>query len=517
MNRCECVWLMVFSMVFSIASAQEKINLGQRKWILEPGVNCNSEDYRKVFGTANLMSFAQGFDEPWTKKEGNTQVSANAGGDLNSQGSTYLFAPTHGFAGVINHFKPDISAEMEVGLQADYKILLDYVDAASATPTQGGAYARNLFFLRVTDKNTGKVLQKFITNHGRFAGAFTMGESMDRSDTPLTFMLKPGHEYKLEAFIETKAAGYAEPNSTNTGSGENKMKVKLHSLSIVPKNPPWVSIWSVQYVPFAYDTYDRYERVLKRDHKDYFPGEFRFNVSAGGDYTQADSYVSLNCGQAQVLKVSGSLPGATVNGSRARFLIPQGGGEWETTVLLNTEVDPNKAPVTTLPAPLAQYWLTMEKSKVDTSNTRIEYLPQNWGIKVGDEVIPYEKWGTGAVAQAILEQNRQRKPSPLLDCQNLYFKNPKTGEVTPVSALVPKGTTMVKVPLGNPTVEVTPQSLATSLAKRAVLYSEQQSIAVLGHVANGGVQFSSDFREDLKYTAIFDFIPRNQTSVLEAR
>lgn len=517
MNQYPCLVLVVFSMLSSILVGEEKIQLGKRKWLLEPGVNCKLEDYRSVFGSSNVMTLSGGFDGTTTDKEGSTTVSANANGQLESKGKTYQFAPTRGIAGVYNNYTPDISAAMDVGFEAEYKVLMDVVDAASATPTQGGAYARNLLMLRVTDNDDHKVYTKYATNHCKFAGAFVLGETADRADSPLTFTLKPGHHYKLEAYIETKAAGYAEPNSTNTGSGENNMKVKINALRIVPKNPPWVSVWVSKYVPSTYDTYDRYERVLQGEHKAYFPSEFRFEVSAGGDYTQADSYVTLNCGQAQVRNVQGNLPGASINTGRVRYMLPQGGGEWYSSVWVDAEIDPNKAPVTTLPVPLAQYWLTMEKSNQQTQTLKFEYEPKNWGIKIGDEVIPYNQWGTGAVLQALVEQNRTRKETSVASWNNLYFMNPKTGVAVPVSELMPSGLKPVKVSIGNPTIEISPASLQQTLADRVVIYSEKQVISVQGHAANGGVQFACNHKEEVGYTAVFDFIPRPQPIELNAR
>ena len=516
MNKRVCVLCSVLLLLTATAIAQTKERSVKRRWLLEPGVNCKIEDYQSVFGLTGTFSTGSTFDDSWASEDGNVSASADNNGSLSSSGETYQFAYSHGLAGVVRDYTADISEPMDVGLQATYKVTQDVVDALPSEPGSGGAYARNLLRLRVTDEDDHKEYSKWLTNHGAIAGGFIMGETMDKSDTPLTFTLEPGHHYKLEAFIETKAAGFADPNSTACGSGEARMKVKILTLGLVPKNPPWVSVWSTEYVPRTFDTYDRYERILKRDKKNYFPAEFKLCFSAGGDYTAADSYVRVDCRGSQVVKVTGDLPGASAQTGQVSFALPVGGGEWTSTILLDSEVDPNKAPVSTLPAPMVRYLMTVDSVDVGPSTTTYEYDPSNWGILIGNEAVMFEDWGTGAILQALREQYGKTKPQLALNTENLCFKNPKTGEVTPVDQMVPAGVKLAPT-LKRPTTTPTDAEIQLALDHEVCLYSEIQAIGVHARAANGNVDFVADQKADIKYNAVFDFLPRPQPKTIEAR
>lgn len=506
----------VLLVMFIASFAEGAVQLANREWVLKPGVNCKVEDYRSVFGMNNIRSFGTSFDSSWTDKEGSANVSANTSGVLSSSGSTYSFAPSHGWAGVVKNYTPDITTPMDVGLEAIYKVTSHAVEALPSTSGDGGGYARAMFYLRVTDQEDNKVYTKWVLNYGGIACAFVVGETQDKDDKPLTFTLKPGHHYKLEAFIETKAAAFADPNSTSVGSATARMSVAIQDLRVVPKNPPWVSVWSMEFVPKTYDTYDRYERILKKEGKAYFPARFKFTISAGGDYAAADSYVRLDCRGSKVVKVTGDLPGASAQTSQVSYMIPAGGGMWSSSVLIDTEVDPNKAPLTSLPAPMVQYFMTMDGVKTEThKNPTIEYDPSNWGILIGNKAVMYDEWGTGAILQAIREQNSSSRPQLALNTQNLCFKNPVTGEVTPVDQMIPSGVT-IKPPLKLSSNPPTDKEIQIALKNNRNIYTETQAIGVYARAANGA-DFVSNTKQDLKYIAVFDFLPRPQPIILEPR
>lgn len=511
--------LLAILLVSGFAQGAEKVV--KRDWVLKPGVNCKLEDYRAVFGMQNIMSFGSAFDEAWVEEDGNVSASAKVSGDISSSGSSYQFAPAHGVAGVRKYYTTHISEPLEVGLTAIFKVIKVNVNSYPSNPTsvqpvpQGGAYANAMFFIRVTDIEDNKVYKKWLQNYTSCACAWLVFDHNLKADPPLTFTLKPGHHYKLEAYVETKAAAFAEPNSTAFGAGDAEMSVRVQDLQISPKNPPWVSVWSMEFVPNTYDTYDRYERLLKRDGKAYFPAQFRFNISAGGDYAAAESYVRLDCRGSKAVKVTGDLPGASAQTGQVSYKLPAGGGSWSSTVLIDTEVDPNKAPLTALPAPMVSYLMTMDKSNANPPQAAIaEYDPSNWGILIGDKAVMYDDWGTGAVLQALHEQLASKKPHLVLNTENLCYKNPKTGEITPVDEMIPSGLTLAPS-LKRTKKTPTDADIQLALKDRTFIYAEKQAIGVYARAANG--EFVSNSKDDLNYAGVFDFIPRPQPIILEAR
>ena len=161
--------------------------------------------------------------------------------------------------------------------------------------------------------------------------------------------------------------------------------------------------------------------------------------------------------------------------------------------------------------------MTMDNATVETNKKPIlEYDPSNWGILIGDKAVMYEDWGTGAVLQAIREQNSKTRPQLALNTENLCFMNPVTGEVTPLDEMIPSGMSLSPIlkPASNPPSDA---GIQLALKHNVCVYSETQAIGVYARAANGGVDFVSEQKADLKYTAVFDFIPRPQTETLEAR
>jgi len=186
MKRLTFVFLLIPAAIIATGLMGRAKSVAKRQWILKPGVNCKVADYQSVFGMKNVRSFGSSFDSSWTDKEGSTSVSATNGGSLSSSGNTYQFAPSHGWAGVVNNYAPDISSPMEVGLEAVYKVTAHSVEAYPTTKGEGGGYARAMLMLRVTDKEDNKVYTKWILNYGAIAGAFLSGETQDKDSNPLT-------------------------------------------------------------------------------------------------------------------------------------------------------------------------------------------------------------------------------------------------------------------------------------------------------------------------------------------
>ncbi|MGD9497820.1 MAG: hypothetical protein AB7Y46_16070, partial [Armatimonadota bacterium] len=176
------------------------------RWMLVPGVNCSVSDFRAVFGAQNVLTLGEQFDGSWEDSQGSTTVSAQTNGALASSSRTYKFAMSHGRAAVVKYYTAPNSEPMQVGLGVEYTTVVDTVSTTPSSGGTGGACARNMLWLRVTDTDTGKSQMKWVLNHGHSSVSVAMGETYQKDDQPLTFTLIPDHRYKLEAIVETKAA-----------------------------------------------------------------------------------------------------------------------------------------------------------------------------------------------------------------------------------------------------------------------------------------------------------------------
>lgn len=483
------------------------------RWVLVPGVNCSVSDFRAIFGGQNVLTLGDRFDDAWKESLGQTTVSADTDGALASSGRSYNFAASNGRAAVVKHYTAPNQEPLEVGLSIQYNTLVDTVSTSPSSDGCGGAYASNILWLRVTDTDTGKSQMKWVLNHGHCSCSVIFGETYRKDEEPLTFTLVPGHHYKLEAIIETMAAGYNDPGS-DAGQAQAALSVRVAALKIVPKNPPWVSIWCTLFVPRTFDTYDRYERaLLASTGQHYFPAEFRIGVSAGGDYAPSDSFIRLSCPDAQVVSVQGDLQSvAQISPGRAYFPLPAGGGIWRAQLMLDCEVDPLKVPVMPLPAPLVQYFLATDGIKIEP-HTLAQYDPDNWAVLIGGQPVPFSQWGTGAIAHAIIRQHMGSVPE--FNWDTLCIVNPRSGQPVSLTKLSPAPESIPHLRLQSGSAP-SPEQLQAVVVNRRVLYSQTRTLQFTACAANGTLA-KDEKSADTKYEAVFDFIPRPMDQPLQAQ
>ncbi|MCL6614960.1 MAG: hypothetical protein K6U03_10180, partial [Firmicutes bacterium] len=305
LGRPRVFFLVPVAFLFCLA-LQAPATKAANRWLLVPGVNCRPEDFRAVFGLGQFVSSPASFDDRWTAKQGDAEAQAETSGLLRCRSVGEKWQPAQARAGVVWNYLARNSEPLNIGLEADYKILSELPVALPSMEGTGGSYARIVFWLKVTDTNSGKVYQKWLFNHGACAIGPAALDTPQLDKNVLTFTLEPGHSYRIEAIAETIAAVYNDPGGDETGSASAELMVKVNRLNITPKNPPWISVWSAYFVPRTFDTYDRYERWLQSARgQRYFPAEFNLGFSAGGDYSPAESYVAVDCGAAVAAAVGG--------------------------------------------------------------------------------------------------------------------------------------------------------------------------------------------------------------------
>ncbi len=481
------------------------------RWLLMPGVNCRLEDFRAVFGPAQLVAGPIPFDGRWTAKEGEAEAKAETNGLLSCRSKGELWQPAQARAAVVWNYSAKNGEPMNVGLAADYQIVTGLPVALPSPEGEGGSYARVVFWLKVTDTNNGKTYQKWFFNHGACAIGPGSLDNPQADKNVLTFTLEPGHNYRIEAVAETIAAVYCDPGGDETGTASAELVVNVNRLNLTPKNPPWISVWSTYFVPRTFDTYDRYERWLQGARgQGYFPAEFNLGFSAGGDYSPAESYVSVDCGAAMPAEVS-SFPNYQLGPHRVTLKLPAGGGRWTVKINLDAEVDPVKVPVLPLPAPLVEFFMTNTPVKPDPL-VGLQFDPENYSIKIGENMFRFKDWGKGPVVRIIQEQHGG---GPRLDWETIYYRNPRTGETISLKDLarrlgIAKSSRLVLS--GQPPTE---KEISLAIEHRIVIYQEAQSLRLKARVANGP-DFTTEETAEVKYTGVFDFLPRPQSAFLDA-